>query len=99
MVKETSLYRATAGRAFQLDDVSFGIRQINGWAVAFRAITGFDFSRIDAVTPKVLEKLFSVEWFYPQAEVIQIPPFRARSGSAQSAQGPIDRNKIDERIS
>lgn len=95
----TFLRPSGPGRAFQLDDVSLGIGQINGWAFAFRAITGLDFARFDSFTAKVLEKLLSVEWFYPQAEVIQVPSLRAWSGSAQFPQGPIDGNEIDERIS
>src|SRR5947207_411394 len=95
LTKRTDLRR----RSFQLDDVALRIGQVNRRAVAFGAITGFDFAGFDSSTAKVREYPVSIEWFDPKTEVIQISAARAWSGSADFAQGAVDRNEVNEGIS
>src|SRR4051812_32173336 len=84
-------------RTFQLDSVSFGIRDINGRSLPLRAITRFDGPRLQAMLTQMVPDLLGIERLNPQAEMIEIACLFPRRRPAFAPQGSIDGHQINQR--
>src|SRR5688572_846331 len=83
-------------RAFQLDDVAFGIADIERRPLAFRAVARACFTDLDSLLGQVGADLGLVVAVERDAEVIEVAPFLARRGAAHAAQLAVDRHEIDQ---
>jgi hypothetical protein len=91
----TTTCRASAGRTFELDHVSFRIIDIDGRSIAIGAITVLGFPRNDPVLDEVCNHRKLIERFYPQAQVVHVATFGARSSTAFPAELSVYGYQID----
>lgn len=75
-------------RAFEFDDVTFGVGNIDRWTLSFRAVPGCDWTGLEAMRLQVAANSGFVERVYAQAEMIQIArlfSWRCATGAAKFA--------------
>ena len=84
-------------RPLELDDVAFGVRDIQGRAFALRAVALLHRSGGMAVRCQLAPDRRLVERVDPEAEVIQVAALRSRRRTACTPEHAVDRHEIDQR--
>src|SRR5208283_5338108 len=82
-------------RSFELNDVAFRVRDIDGRTLSLSAVTRLGRARRDAMRFKQTANAGFVERLEPKAQVIQVSPFRTRRCPACTAQFAVNRHQID----
>src|SRR5208283_185868 len=82
-------------RSFELDDIAFRVRDVDGRTLSLRAVARLGRACRDAMRLEQPANAGFVERLDPKAQVIQIPPFRTRRRAAGTAQFAVNRHEID----
>src|SRR5450631_1001462 len=80
---------------FQLDDITFWVRDVDGWTLPFGAVARFHWSCDYSMRFKHATNTGFVERLYPKAKVIKIAAFNAWRRATSSPQLAPDRHKIN----
>jgi hypothetical protein len=81
---------------FELDDIAFRIRDVDGRTLSFRTVARFRGADDHSSHFKRAANAGFVERFYPKAKMIEISPFSARRGAARTPQLAVDWHEVNQ---
>ena len=88
--------RLAARRAFELDDIAFGITDIDGWTFTFCSVARLHWADCCTIRPKVGTNGHGIKRLYAEAEVVEISAFGSRGRATGTVELAIEGDEIDE---